>query len=529
MKLIKTRSFALIVSFIFFLTAVCFAAHQEVKLLAGDYADADQFGRSVDISGNYMIIGAPEDDDLGNRSGSAYIFKWESTAWVQDAKLLAPDGLGNEQFGYAVSISSDYALIGAFRNKEHGNQAGAAYIWHRNGNNWQYMQKLTPSIPEPNSEFGNSVDINGNIAVIGAHRSQHLGNMTGAAYVFRRNGSTWNEEAKIVEDSLSPSAFFGCDAYIGGITLIVGAYKDGNSGAAYYYNYDGSNWILKQKLTPDDPIDNAAFGCSISSWSPWILIGANGADGSAPDTGAAYVFHLDCGVISQTTKLSPEPPVPDQSFGWDVSINDGYAIVGAPYFSNDTVQMTGKIYVYTLDEMNWLPRLSLVASDSNQSAFLGFSVATQSDEAIVGAFGAAHETAFPGAAYWFQDFSIPSPTPTPSTITYDVHLYDNDLAEGDLFKLTRTCYNPGTTLGVDEYIILDVYGSFWFWPGWSETIDFKNTVIPSGIEDIIQILEFSWPYVDGTAEDLKFWGALLDEGSLDLLIYDVVNWRYSNK
>lgn len=514
------------------LAALPALATTEVKLVAGDAADADEFGRAVDISGNYLIVGAHEDDDMGERSGSAYIFRWDTDHWVEDTKLVAPDGTSGCQFGYAVSISGDYVLIGAFRDKESGNQAGAAYIWKRSGTTWQYVQKLQPTVPEANSEFGNAVSIDGDYAVIGAHRAQHLGNMTGAVYVFERNGANWIQDAKLVEDSLTTSGFFGCSVDLLGNNLIVGASNDYTSGylsgAAYMYLHDGVDWNFTQKLLPSDLVDAAQFGRSVSLWSTWALIGAPGADGTAPDTGAAYVFRSSGGTWTQQQKLSPSPPSPDQSFGWAVDVKDGYAVVGAPWYSTETMNYTGKMYVYMLSGSAWAGGQGFTASDMNVNAQLGMSVSVQNNETIVGAQGAEVTGFYSGAAYWFQDFTAPTPTPTPAAVTYDIALYDNDLEAGDLFRLTRACFNPFAAVTVDEYILLDVYGSYWFWPAWSTSPDFETWGLPSGSGNDDVILEFTWPTVEGTAEDLRFWGAFLTSGTTDLIVYDMVTWGYEN-
>ncbi|MCD4655835.1 FG-GAP repeat protein, partial [bacterium] len=448
---------------------------------------------------------------------------------------VAPDGTGGEQFGYSVSISGNYALIGAFRDQENGGQAGAAYIWWNNGSSWQYVHKLTPNVPEAGMEFGNAVSIDGDHAVVCGHRAKYLDDMIGAAYVFERCGTTWIEKTKIFENDLTPSGFFGCAADISGNTLIVGARSDAtsgtNTGAAYTFTNNGTQWAFDQKLTASDAAASANFGVSVALWSNWALVGSDAADGTVPDTGAAYIFQYSSGSWIQKSKLSPELASPDQSFGWAVDIEDGYAVIGAPWYSTENIQLVGKVSVFILDGTEWLPRMSLVASDMNVNAQLGFSVSVQSDETIVGAYGAYHDESYPGAAYWFQDFSVPNPTPTPtpSVITYDIDMYDKLLANGDLFSLTRSYFNPLTPLDVDEYIILDVYGCYWFWPGWSEVAESQRWNLPGSAGADETILEFPWPEVAGEATDLIFWGAFLVAETVDLVVYDFVEWGYSNK
>ena len=112
---------------------------EQDKLTASDGAATDQFGLFVSISGDYAIVGSPRDDDKGTDSGSAYIFKRHGTNWTQEAKLLASDGAADDYFGYSVSISGDYAIVGAYGNNDNGGNSGSAYIFYRNeggADNW---------------------------------------------------------------------------------------------------------------------------------------------------------------------------------------------------------------------------------------------------------------------------------------------------------------------------------------------------------------------------------------------------------
>jgi FG-GAP repeat len=507
-------------------------ATDEVKILPGDPENEDEFGRSVSISGDYILIGNPEDDDMGPRSGSAYIFRWNGSTWIQNTKLVAPDGTSTAQFGCSVSISGEYALVGAFRDKAGGNQAGAAYIWRHSGGVWVYVDKLVPAVPEPNSEFGNAVVTDGNYAVISAHRAEHMGKGTGVIYIFERNGLNWVEDAKLAADDLGDAAYYGNDANVLGNTLMVGAIGEASAGsytgAVYVYDHSGTSWDFKQKLMASDTIGDARFGRSIALWNTWALIGAETVDGVVTDTGAAYIFRLVAGTWTEQAKLEPSDPIPGQGFGFSVDMCPNYALIGSPFYS-DSVDNSGKLYLLTLEADEWIQHMTMMPSDPNEGAWFGYSVAVQSEEALAGAFGAEHAGIQTGAAYWFQDFTATAPTATPSVLTYDIILYDDYLSEDDLFRLSRQYINPSGALAVDEYIILDVFGAFWFWPGWSETVDYKTWTLPAGSADSETILQFTWPAVDGTVTGLKFWGAILHAGTSDLILYDMEEWGYSSK
>ncbi len=122
----------------------------------------------------------------------------------------------------------------------------------------------------------------------------------------------------------------------------------------------------------------------------------------------------------------------------------------------------------------------------------------------------------------------PTPTPTPAVVWYTLTMENTDLSPGDTFLLERTCGNPDIdTLTVDDYIILDVFGQYWFWPGWTETVDSDTYSLAPATQRTDEILTFIWPDVTGSITGLKFWGALLHAGSSDLIIFTDIEWGYS--
>ena len=150
-------------------------AQTEFKLTASDAAAHDRFGQSVSIDGDYAIVGANGNDDAGTGSGSAYIFVRSGTNWTQQAKLTASDAAEGDHFGTSVSISGDYAIVGAHANDDGGSYSGSAYIFVRSGTNWTEQAKLTASDANGADEFGISVSIDGDYAIVGAYRDDDGG------------------------------------------------------------------------------------------------------------------------------------------------------------------------------------------------------------------------------------------------------------------------------------------------------------------------------------------------------------------
>ena len=124
----------------------------------------------MSLSGDYAIVGAYGDDDNGAHSGSAYIFERSGTEWIQRAKLTASDGLPTDGFGWCVSLSGDYAIVGSpsFDGWGLAGHSGSAYIFKRTGTEWIHRAKLIAMDGAINNGFGGSVNAFGNYTIVGA-------------------------------------------------------------------------------------------------------------------------------------------------------------------------------------------------------------------------------------------------------------------------------------------------------------------------------------------------------------------------
>ena len=201
-------------------------ASTEQKIVAWDGAGGYRFGYSVSVSGDYAIVGA---------NGSSYIFMREEDVWAEQAKLLASDGVGGYRFGYSVSVSGDYAIVGAYCGGENGFDSGSAYIFKRDGKNWVEQQKLLASDSNTGDlsgwSFGWSVSISGDYAIVGAYCDGDNGFGSGSAYIFKRDGDSWTEQAKLLPSDGAKYNYFGNSVSISGDYIIVGGYGDDDNGS----------------------------------------------------------------------------------------------------------------------------------------------------------------------------------------------------------------------------------------------------------------------------------------------------------
>ncbi|MEE2674286.1 MAG: FG-GAP repeat protein [Myxococcota bacterium] len=220
---------------------------QEQRLLPDDPAASDEFGGAVAVSGTTVVVGADLDDALGTDSGSAYVFIYTgspSTPWLQEQKLTASDGAAGDLFGFSVAISGDTIIVGAHKKDVDGKvDAGKAYVYRFNGLAWVEEAKLTESTPNSENQFGVAVAISGNRAVIGADDDAEI--TGGFAYLFRRTGSTWAEEEVFAGSDIPtgvgpPHDAFGNSVSITSDSAVVGApthvHSVISSGSAYVFS-----------------------------------------------------------------------------------------------------------------------------------------------------------------------------------------------------------------------------------------------------------------------------------------------------
>lgn len=268
---------------------------EQAKLLASDGSFNDNFGFSVALDGDTALIGA-YDNDVGSNGGpgQAYVFVRNGSTWTEQAKLLASDGGPIDLFGWSVSVSGDTALIGA-RGHDVGSNVneGQAYIFVRNGSTWAEQAKLNASDGADYSSFGWSVSVWGDTAVVGAVGNVGAVYAQGSAYIFVRNGTTWAEEAKLVASDGAASDQFGSSVVVSGDTAIMGAPyvdigSDKNQGAAYLFQRNGSTWTEEKKLVASDGFLGDSLGSSVALSGDTAIVGASRA--TLNDEGAAYVF-----------------------------------------------------------------------------------------------------------------------------------------------------------------------------------------------------------------------------------------------
>jgi len=311
---------------------------EQAQLTASDGAASDYFGYSVAVSGDTALIGSYLDDVGANGDqGSAYVFTRSGTTWTEQQKLTASDGALGDDFGYSVAVSGDTAVVTAvFHNAGGNSDQGSAYVFTRSGTTWTEQSKLTASDGAANDQFGRSVALSGDTAVVGAHADNVGANSDqGSAYVFTRSGTTWTEQAKLTASDGAASDYFGMSVALSGDTVVVGAWLDNvganaDQGSAYVFTRSGTTWTEQAKLTASDGAASDYFGVSVSVNLDTVAIGAPFDNvGANADQGSAYVFTRSGTTWTEQAKLTASDGGAGDSFGVSFSMSGNTAVVGA--------------------------------------------------------------------------------------------------------------------------------------------------------------------------------------------------------
>lgn len=364
---------------------------EQAKLAPMDGATGDDFGYSVSLSGNRALVGAYATDENGANSGSAYIFVFDGTTWKLEAKLLPSDGAAGDFFGGHVSLSGNRALVGASYKSDTFGDNGAAYVFAFDGTSWSQEAKLVNSDNGFLDRFGESVSLSGNRALISA---PFHGN--GVAYYFVRSGGAWTQQAMLIPTGGRP--------YINAVSLsgnraLLGARDILPDNSAYIFVYDGSTWSQQAILASGVPSDG--FGVNVSLSGTRALISAPFDDSGAPDSGAAYIFSFDGSTWTQEGKLTPADPKRNAMFGASVSLSNSRALIGAPGARNASTVTTGAAYLFAADGTSWVQQDKLTASDAEAFADFGSAVSLLGTRGLIGAPSGSVEGVQSGSAYIF--------------------------------------------------------------------------------------------------------------------------------
>lgn len=364
-----------------------------------------------------------------------------AAAWTQQAYAKAANADSLDQYGVAVAVSSDTLVVGA--QGEASNQtgitngasassnngaagAGAVFVYTRSGSAWSQQAYLKAPNAEAGDNFGSAVAIDGDTIVVGAPAEDSnltsVANGTtasgdnsaaaaGAAYVFRRTGGSWAQEAYLKGSGIAAGANFGYAVAISGDTIVVGAHGENSStGAVYVFKRSGTSWAEEQRLTAVNGRGSDDFGISVAISSDTVAVGAIGessnqasvtngatasADTSAASAGAVYVYKRSGATWTQEAYLKANNSEAGDNFGFSVAVSSDTVLVGAV----GEAGTQGAAYVFTRSGTTWSQQAYLKASNASGGHNFGAGVGLYGNTAVIGADGVSSSA---GATYVFS-------------------------------------------------------------------------------------------------------------------------------
>ena len=353
------------------------------------------WGHSVDISGTTFIAGYTS--YTGN-SGGVFIMEQKGKRWELLDHFKTPDGGTRDWYGHAVALEGDIAVVSAY---EHGGKKrtagevlgegpGLVYVYKREAKGFVEMAKLKGEGIQNNDRFGYSVDLSGNTLIAGTpfHDEEK-----GAVYVYQRDGDKWKQQAKLQADDAGVKNRFGWDCAIHENTIVVGAPLAAAparlSGAAYVFKRQGDAWAQVAKITPDDGDGGDGFGAAVDVSKSRIIVGANKDENEAKKrgSGSAYIFSGVGNVYAQDAKLTADEPQEAAVFGFSVALDVNRALVGAPATDTKADENSGAVYAFLKVGADWVLQARVIPGKGPDEVGLAFGDNMGSAVALDGQFG----------------------------------------------------------------------------------------------------------------------------------------------
>jgi len=372
------------------------------KLQADDAQRDDNYGKSIAVSGNYVVVGASQEDSTADNSGAVYLYKKDSKGVVtQIAKLKADDAQEDDYFGYSVAIDGDYIVVGAYKEDTDEKDAGKVYLFKRKSDDdVVQIAKIQADTPQEYAMFGNSVAISGRYIIVGSsHENVDTEDDAGAVYLFKRESDSTDDIsqiAKLTASNLGKEDWFGHSISIDGDYIIVGAYgedsENDNAGAIY---------LFKRKSDTKDDTSQIAmilihnsrkydyFGYSVAISGDYILAGAYGEDTTANGAGTAYLFKRESDSEDDITLLKAiqvkEPHAKDY-FGKSVAMDGTYMVIGAYSEDAEDIVDSGTAYLFRRDlndDTDIIQVEQLKARTLQEEEFFGRAVSISKDNIAI--------------------------------------------------------------------------------------------------------------------------------------------------
>lgn len=449
-------------------------------------------GTSIVMAGDEVFIGRPGEFSLfpmpASRPGGVTVFGRSGDSWTERHALQAGDGSVGNLFGQAIAVDGNRVAVGA----PHADGRGAVYVFERPGPSgaWRQTARLVPAEAGSGAGFGSSVALEGEWLVGGAP-GQAGG---GAAYVYRYDGGGWQLSGTLASDSVTDGDGFGSAVAISDGQLLIGAPgplpfsllgapESPRAGAAYVMRRSGGEWREEARLTADGSL---SLGFAVAWWEGTAFASAPVTDG----VGAVYAFTSANGSWATPVVIRRSEQGNQSMFGFSLGVSGNALLIGAPFAQAGQ----GAVYAFESSGGAWTERQTLTRSLMGLTTFYGGAVAVTGSTAIVGAPGAdffegvgvAYRWS-PAAGEWQELTSLVDESPGLAPVTGgQVDCTDGKAGDWTCQDVDLLAFLPLKSLGADRGITVN---DIW---GWTDSLTGKEYAIV-GRSDATVFIDVSDP------------------------------------
>jgi len=344
----------------------------------------EHFGWDMALTDQWMVVGSPHSTTgAGEDAGKVLIYQKIDGQWVEFQTLIDPDGNAFYNYGFSIDMSENQIVIGAIGSFNFGPFSGEVFVYSLDQGQWVLNQILVASDGSAGDHFGHDVAIANNRIVVGSLYGNGQADESGAAYVFENVEGVWTEREKLVaaDGALNDNFGFSVDVSDQGKVLIGAPNHSGiheMDGAAYLFEDGGDGYLQSAILKQNEPSRRDYFGTSVALTEDDILVGAFLADGFSNNTGAAYFFNKVNGDWTQVQKLANEDSELNDYFARYLTMTNDRLLIGAPKANAESGYDVGRAYYYEISNGRWILNQVLEDPDGSEHNYFGSSVALSS-------------------------------------------------------------------------------------------------------------------------------------------------------
>ncbi len=452
---------------------------------------------SIAIKGNRIVVGSIEDDNIEINSGAVYIYEKQNNDWILSQKIKANNPIQSAAFGFNVALADDRIMVQSLIAEVNGVNLNAVYVFTLDNSQWIQSQVLTASDSAVGDGFGSSISVSDDLLLIGAPYNNYNAARTGAAYMFEFDGQNYVESQKLLGSSSAATSLFGSEVDLQGDVALIGAPQGFNesflrTGAVYVFRNDGNDWLFEDKVSAGAQgeefgqnvlINNSqvlvignsgvfTFKNILNDWifEQWImqspssfvvfndslLLGFPLYDNNFDNEGKVGIYKMTQDLWDFSSNIYGLESHENEWFGYSLDVMGDEMLVGVPRDKDDYISLSS-VRVLEKNANDWQSIDTLIPSDSNENIKFGTAVNLSNDKAFI----SASEAENPGSVYFYSKIGnswIESQKLTASDGFIDDKFGDVVVLNGD-FLFINAGTNPSSFLSA--VYVFKFNGSDW--------------------------------------------------------------------